>query len=92
MTIAVSSNARKKRLSIDRRAGRRLPLKAPDRSRRDGMGDTAQFGGVRASYRVTLRVVQALRWHRWNSWDNNGMPQVAGARMKPDTHGHTERA
>lgn len=56
------------------------------------MGDTAQFGGVLASYRVTLHVVQVLRWHKRNSWDNNGMLQVAGVRAKLDRHAHTERA
>jgi hypothetical protein len=61
MTIAVSSNARKKRLSIVGSAWEIELLRVPDRIRRDGMGGTARCGGLRASYLVAHRGARALR-------------------------------
>ena len=85
MTIAVSSNARKKRLSIDWGClGARAP-QGPDRIRRDGMGDTARCGGVRANYRAARHDVRALRWRTQSNSDNNGMPREAGGPALPGT-------
>src|SRR5215207_5650269 len=64
---------------------------APDRSRRDGMGDTARCGGSRASYPAALHVARALRWRKPNSWDNNGTRQEAGDRVPPDIRARIER-
>src|SRR3982751_38354 len=68
------------------------PLKAPDRSRRGGMGDTALFGGVRASYRVAPHGARGLRWRTQSNSDNNGMRRGAGEQVSPDSPAHTERA
>jgi hypothetical protein len=68
------------------------PLRAPDRSRRGGMGDTARFGGVRASYRVALHGARGLRWRTQSNSDNNGMRREAGGQVSPGSPAHTERA
>jgi hypothetical protein len=78
ITIAVSSNAKKKRLSIDGAAQEPELLRVPDRIRRDGMGGTARCGGLRASYPAALRDVRALRWHKPSSSDNNGTSREVG--------------
>src|SRR3954462_9317387 len=91
MTIAVITRARKKRLSIVRRAGGESPLRALDRSRQGGMGDTARYGGVRANRRATPHGVPALRWRRRSNSDNNGMLWGAGGRVSPDSPAHTRR-
>ena len=80
MTIAVSSNARKKRLSIGSDP-RHTASRVPDRSRQGGMGDTARCGGARASYHVARHDARALRWRTQSNSDNNGTPQVAGDRV-----------
>lgn len=46
------------------------------------MGDTARFGGVRASFHGERRDARALRWHRQSSSDNNGTPLEAGDRAR----------
>ena len=74
MTIAVSSNARKKRLSIVWLPESRELVRVPGRIRRDGMGGTARCGGLRASYLVAPRDARALRWHKPSRSDNNGTP------------------
>jgi hypothetical protein len=55
------------------------------------MGDTARFGGVRASYRVARHDAPALRWRRQNSWDNNGTLQAVGDQALLGTHARIER-
>ena len=75
ITIAVSSNARKKRLYIGGATQAPELLRGPDRIRRDGMGDTARCGGWRASYLEALRGARVLRWHMPSSSDNNGTPR-----------------
>ena len=55
------------------------------------MGDTARFGGVRASFHGERRDVRALQWHKRSSSDNNGTLQVAGDRARPGTHVPAER-
>ena len=59
-------------------------VRVPDQIRQDGMGDTARCGGVQASRRATLRGVQALRWHRQNTWDNSGTQLEAVGPGQPD--------
>jgi hypothetical protein len=56
------------------------------------MGDTARYGGVRASCHVARRGARALRWHMRSNSDNNGTPREADARVLPDSLAHTERA
>jgi hypothetical protein len=68
-----------------------MASRVPDRSRRDGMGDTARFGGVRASFHAAHRVVRALRWRRRSSSDNNGTPRAAGGRALLDRPAQLER-
>jgi hypothetical protein len=67
------------------------PLRAPDRSRRGGMGDTARYGGVRASYPAAPHGARGLRWRTQSNSDNNGMRWEAGGRVSPDSPAHTER-
>jgi hypothetical protein len=55
------------------------------------MGDTARFGGARASYHVLRHDARALRWRRQSSWDNNGTPREAGDRASPGTRVRTEQ-
>ena len=55
------------------------------------MGDTAQFGGVRASCREARHDARGLRLRRQSNSDNNGTPQAAGDRATSDTHARTER-
>ena len=57
------------------------PLMAPDRSRRVGMGDTARYGGVRASYHEVPHDVRALQWRMRSNSDNNGTPREAGVQV-----------
>src|SRR3954468_2092962 len=68
------------------------PLRALDRSRRGGMGDTARFGGVRASYRVAPHGAPGLRWRTQSNSDNNGMRREAVDQVSPGSPAHTERA
>jgi hypothetical protein len=67
------------------------PVRAPDRSRRGGMGDTARYGGVRANYRAAPHGARGLQWRTQSNSDNNGMRREAGARVSPDSPAHTER-
>ncbi len=55
------------------------------------MGDTARFGGVRASFHGERRGARALRWRKRSSSDNNGTPQAAGDRARPGRRVPTER-
>ena len=55
------------------------------------MGDTARFGGVRASFHGERRGARALRWRKQSSWDNNGTPPGAGDRARPGKRVPTER-
>jgi hypothetical protein len=68
------------------------PLRVRDRSRRGGMGDTARFGGVRASYRAAPHGARGLRWRTQSNSDNNGMRREAGGRVSPGRPAHIERA
>ena len=55
------------------------------------MGDTAQFGGVRASYHAARHDARALRWRRQSNSDNNGTLREAGDRALLGTHAQSER-
>jgi hypothetical protein len=55
------------------------------------MGDTAQFGGVQASYHGARHDARGLRLRRQSNSDNNGTPRAAGDRATSDTHVRTER-
>ena len=55
------------------------------------MGDTARFGGVRASFHGERRDARALRWRTRSRSDNNGTPRAAGDRARPGRHVPTER-
>jgi len=55
------------------------------------MGDTARFGGVRASFRVARRGARALRWRTRSNSDNNGTRREAGDRASPDSRALGER-
>ena len=55
------------------------------------MGDTARFGGVRASFHGERRGAPALRWRKRSSSDNNGTPQAARDRATPGRRVPTER-
>ena len=55
------------------------------------MGDTARFGGVRASFHGERRDARALRWHKQSSSDNNGTLLEAGDRARPGRRVPTER-
>ena len=53
------------------------------------MGDTAQFGGVRANFHGERRDARALRWRKRSSSDNNGTPQGVGDRARPGRRART---
>jgi hypothetical protein len=55
------------------------------------MGDTARFGGSRASYPAAHHDARALRWRRQSNWDNNGTPREAGDRGLSGTHARPAR-
>jgi len=81
MTSAISTSARRVRLSIRTEAVAR----EPDHSRRGGTDCTARSVAVRANCLVSRHVVRVLRSRTRSSLDNNGRMEGAAARASPDT-------
>src|SRR6185295_386988 len=80
MTSAMSTSARRVRLSIRTEAVAR----EPDHSRRGETDCTARSVAVRANCLVSRHVVRVLRSRTRSSLDNSGRKEAAAARVSPD--------
>lgn len=79
MTSAIKTSARMVRLSMQ--VGE--VAREPDRSRRDGMDDSARFAARPTTCHGARHAARALQWRMLSSLDNNGTTMEVAATESP---------